>query len=140
MAEAALTVNCYACHPGIRTQCLRDVHYANGMDCMDCHGDMNEVASPARRPWQDEPRCDNCHARSGFSFEQPNTLFRNAKGHQGVHCAACHGSPHAITPTVTGPDNLQALALQGHAGTIDTCTVCHNETPDEPFPHHADDD
>lgn len=140
MAEAALTVSCYACHPGIRTQCLRDVHYANGMDCMDCHGDMNDVANPARRPWQEEPRCDDCHTRSGFSFEQPNTLFRNAKGHQGIHCAACHGSPHAITPTVTGPDNLQALALQGHAGTIDTCTVCHNEVPDEPFPHRADDD
>jgi hypothetical protein len=140
MAQAELTVNCYACHPGVRTQCLRDIHYARGMVCMDCHGTMNDVADPTRRPWEDQPSCGSCHARAGFEFEQPGVLYRNSKGHMGVHCAACHGSPHAITPTVTTADNLQALALQGHAGTIDTCAVCHNEVPDDPFPHRIDDD
>jgi hypothetical protein len=140
MEQAGLNVACYACHPGVRTQCLRDVHYANGMVCMDCHGTMSDVADPTRRPWQDEPRCDSCHSRSGFQFEQPGTLYRNSKGHMGIHCAACHGSPHAITPTVTPADNLQALALQGHAGTIDKCAVCHRETPDDAFPHRVSDD
>jgi len=135
MAPANLAVTCYACHPGVRTQCLRDVHLAHGKDCYDCHGDMAAVGNASRSPWVDEPRCGDCHTRQGFEFEQPNTLYRNSKGHHGVHCAACHGSPHAITPTVTDPDNVQAIALQGHAGTIDTCTVCHTQRPDDHFDH-----
>jgi len=145
MFMAGLDVDCYACHPGMRTQCLRDVHFSRGFTCMNCHGDMTDVADPARVPWQTEPRCDDCHPlypRLGAEFEQPNTLYRNSKGHHGIHCEACHGSPHAITPTVKTEDNIQALAVQGHAGTIDTCSVCHREAPDDPFDHrysHEDD-
>jgi hypothetical protein len=50
-------------------------------------------------------------------------------------CAACHGPPHAITPTVTPSDNLQAITLQGYAGTIDNCVVCHKQRPDDSFNH-----
>lgn len=88
-------IPCYACHPGIVTQCLRDVHSASGMVCMDCHGSMNDVASLARQPWIDEPRCGTCHPLAGnpshanYQFEQPGTLFRNSKGHMGVHCEVC---------------------------------------------------
>ncbi len=144
MAAVGEDVACYACHPGFRTQCLRDVHFQRGMDCMDCHGDMTAVADPSRLPWETEPRCGDCHPRSpkpaSFALEQPNTLYRNSKGHHGVECLACHGSPHAITPTTHAEDNVQAIALQGHAGKIDTCTVCHTEAPDDPFPHNALDD
>lgn len=126
---------CYACHPGVDTQCFRDVHYTNGVTCVDCHGGMTEVGDPNRSPWVDEPKCSDCHDRKGFEFEQAGTLYRNSKGHGGVHCAACHGSPHAITPTVEPRDNIQAIQWQGHPGTIDTCTVCHDEQPDEKFPH-----
>jgi len=139
VGELGLPVNCYACHPGLRTQCQRDVHQAAGMDCITCHGDMDAVADPARNPWVDEPRCTTCHVRPGFQFEQPGTLYRNSIGHKGVQCAACHGSPHAITPTVTSVDNLQAIGLQGHPGTIDTCTVCHNPGPPGGFFHKVDD-
>jgi hypothetical protein len=140
MAQANLDVACYACHPGFKTQCLRDVHYLNGMTCVSCHGDMTAVADPARTPWVNEPSCGACHtsmAPAGFEFEQPNTLFRNSKGHHDVMCASCHGSPHAITPTNTIEDNIQAITVQGHAGVIDTCTVCHTQTPNESFPHRA---
>jgi hypothetical protein len=130
-----VSVDCYACHPGIRTQCQRDVHFANGITCHQCHGDMTAVADPSRTPWQTGPRCDNCHNRPGFAFEQPGTLYKVSKGHNGVKCAACHGSPHAITPTVTAPDNVQAITLQGHAGTINSCTVCHSRQPDDGFNH-----
>jgi len=130
---------CYACHPGVRTQCQRDVHFNHGITCTDCHGDMTAVGNPARQPWIDEPRCGNCHARPGFDFEQPGTLYRNSIGHKGVHCAACHGSPHAITPTVTEADNLQAMQLQGHVGVINECTVCHTPGPPGSFFHKVDD-
>jgi hypothetical protein len=129
MGSVNLPEVCYACHPGVRTKCQRDVHFSNGITCTNCHGDMTAVANPARTPWATEPRCDNCHHVAGHQYEQANTLFRNSVGHGGVHCSSCHGSPHAITPTVTGVDNAQALALQGHAGKIDTCTVCHTSPP-----------
>ncbi len=139
MDQVDLENDCYACHPGLRTQCQRDIHYANGVYCTDCHGGMVEVGDPARTPWLDQPRCDDCHNRAGFQFEQPGTLYRDSKGHSGVHCYACHGSPHAITPTVTEPDNLQAINIQGHAGLIGECSVCHTEPPVEPFFHKVND-
>ena len=50
-------------------------------------------------------------------------------------CASCHGSPHAITPTVTPADNVRAILLRGHAGTINDCRVCHKTPPDDAFNH-----
>lgn len=139
MGQSGLSNVCYACHPGIRTQCQRDVHLANGIQCSNCHGDMYAVGNPARQPWTDLPRCGNCHSRPGFDFEEPGKLFKDSRGHGGVHCAACHGSPHAITPTLTATDNVQAIRLQGHAGIINDCLVCHTSQPGESFFHSRDD-
>ena len=44
------------------------------------------------------------------------------------------------TPTVTEPDNLQAINLQGHAGIIDQCIVCHSQDEGDPFFHRINDD
>jgi hypothetical protein len=130
---------CYACHPGIRTQCQRDVHLSNNVECESCHGDMYAVGDPARMPWADQPQCGDCHTRPGFQFEEPGKLYKDSRGHSQVRCASCHGSPHAITPTVTEADNLQAEALQGYPGTINDCLVCHTVMPDEPFFHKISD-
>ncbi|MCA9279167.1 MAG: hypothetical protein H6815_14415 [Phycisphaeraceae bacterium] len=138
-AVSYLNESCYACHPGIRTQCQRDIHLANNVTCTDCHGSMKAVGNPARTPWVDEPRCGSCHQRPGFDFEEPGKLFRESRGHGDVTCLSCHGSPHAITPTLTETDNLQALVHQGHPGKIDSCTVCHTVQPGEPFFHRRED-
>ncbi len=135
VAVLGLENECYACHPGLRTQCQRDVHLLNGLDCNSCHTSMAAVGDPRRRPWVDEPKCSDCHSRPGFEFEEPGKLFRESRGHGGVTCVACHNSPHAITPTATEADNLQAFLKQGHVGVIDSCTLCHTEQPDDPFPH-----
>jgi hypothetical protein len=128
-------VNCYACHPGIKTQCQLDIHYAKGIHCGDCHGTMTAVGDPARTPWVSEPKCADCHNTPGHQYEEPGKLFKQSRGHNGVMCASCHGSPHAITPTVTAPDNVQAITIQGYAGTIDNCVVCHKSRPDDGFNH-----
>jgi hypothetical protein len=138
-ASAGLDNNCYACHPGIRTQCQRDIHKTNGVECVSCHGDMAAVGNPNRMPWADQPRCSDCHDKPGFDFEQPGKLFKDSIGHGGVRCVTCHGSPHAIGPAITPVDNAQAIALQGHAGPINTCTTCHTQQPDESFFHKVDD-
>ena len=139
MGQINLEQSCYACHPGVRTQCQRDVHLSNNVTCTNCHGDMAAVGNPARNPWVDEPRCGNCHQRAGFQFEQPGKLYKQSIGHGSVHCEACHGSTHAVGPAVTEVDNIQAISLQGHAGKIDTCTVCHGAAgPPGSFFHKVD--
>jgi len=127
------TNNCYLCHPGQQTQCLRDVMYQDGMTCTNCHGGTADVANPARRPWIDEPRCGTCHAAQ--YAENDGKLYRNSVGHGGLYCEACHGSPHAILPSTQPNDNIQNIALQGHAGTLSDCTVCHATVPAGPGPH-----
>jgi hypothetical protein len=56
--------------------------------------------------------------------EEPNKLFHKSKGHGGLGCEACHGSTHAIW-TANANDNVAAIELQGHAGTIAECSTCH---------------
>lgn len=129
------TNNCYLCHPGTVTKCLRDVMYQKGLDCRDCHGNTAQVADPARRPWIDLPRCGNCHPAQ--YAESPNTRYRDSKGHGGMYCEACHGSPHAILPSTQPNDNIQNIALQGQAGTLSDCTVCHAKVPAGPGPHQS---
>jgi hypothetical protein len=126
---------CYLCHPGQQTQCHRGVMFTRGVTCIDCHGDLFAVGASGRRPWIDLPRCGatNCHGAQ-FS-EEPDKLYRNSIGHGGLVCTACHGSPHAIWPSSEASDNIQTIGLQGHAGTLDDCRVCHNRIPAGAGPH-----
>ncbi len=54
-------------------------------------------------------------------------LYRVSKGHGGVFCEGCHGSTHGIWPNgnPSANDNVAAIQLQGHTGTIIECTTCH---------------
>jgi hypothetical protein len=58
-----------------------------------------------------------------------------SRGHGGLYCSACHGEPHAILPSGQANDNVQNIALQGHAGTLNKCEVCHGVVPAGPGPH-----
>ena len=102
------TNNCYLCHPGQQTQCLRDVMYAQGMTCTNCHGGTADVADPARRPWIDEPKCGTCHG-SQFA-EESGKRYRDSAGHGGLYCEACHGSPHAILPSTASPTTISRIS------------------------------
>ncbi|MCX6278426.1 MAG: T9SS type A sorting domain-containing protein [Bacteroidetes bacterium] len=134
--------DCYKCHPGPNTQCWRDVmHTSTGAitKCQDCHGSVYNVGKSieqnGRQPWLQEPSCGaaNCH---GVQFaEEPGKLFKNSKGHGGLFCSTCHNSPHAILPTTQANDNVQNIALQGFAGTLSECSVCHGYTPSGLGPH-----
>jgi hypothetical protein len=54
-------------------------------------------------------------------------LYRVSTGHGGVFCEACHGATHGIWPNKNpeANDNVAAVQLQGHAGTIIECSTCH---------------
>ena len=134
------TSNCYKCHPGPNTQCFRDAMKTAGYTCSDCHGTITQVASSiqnGRQPWLQEPSCSSATCHGTAYAPEPNLLFRQSKGHGGLFCSACHGSPHAIVPTLQANDNQQNINLQGFAGKLSQCSVCHGYTPNMPGPHGA---
>ena len=123
------------------------------MGCQSCHGNMAAVGHPARVGWLEQPNCQACHhdglrdvsaldatgklkapADTRFATT-PNTpatgvsLYRFSAGHGGLQCEACHGATHAEYPASHENDNLLSIALQGHAGTVAECTVCHATVP-----------
>lgn len=128
---------CQKCHPGPTTRCLRGTMGNDfGMICQDCHGTLAQVASSVdhgRVPWVDEPACRTCHTST--YGEPEGVLYRNARGHGGVMCSGCHNSPHAIFPSREAADNQVMVDLQGHAGTLSDCTVCHGVNPAGEGPH-----
>ena len=119
---------CYDCHPGAETLGHRSLAHT-GADgaCTDCHGTAASVASTitnGRVPWVKEPKCADCHT---FVAEVDTglTLYRDAAGHGGLSCAACHGSPHAQVPSREESDHYQFLQYQGKALSLGSCRVCH---------------
>ncbi len=137
--HAERTNDCYTCHPGPNTQCLRDVMSTeHGMVCQSCHGSVLEVGQSidaGRKPWLEEPSCGAAACHGSRYAEEPGQLYRNSRGHGGLFCSACHGSPHAIVPSREDRDNVQNVSLQGHPGTLHECEVCHGFIPSGPGPH-----
>jgi hypothetical protein len=133
--------DCYKCHPGPNTQCWRDVMHSSAggiTKCQDCHGSVFTVGKSieqGRNPWLEEPSCGAIACHGPNYAEEPGKLFRNSKGHGGLFCSTCHGSPHAIFPTGNARDNVQNIALQGYSGTLSDCSVCHGYMPTAPGPH-----
>lgn len=131
--------SCYDCHPGPVTQCSRsERHTATSGNCETCHGGMAQVAERITGgvlPWIDEPRCAQCHNHSGVSgVSTPGALYRNAEGHGGVYCAACHHSPHAMYPSLVASDNYQPQQYHGasrRVKSIGSCGVCHDDSRGE---------
>jgi hypothetical protein len=120
---------CYDCHPGAATKCSRSVaHAAADGNCTTCHGTMQDVASSvgngSRTPWVNEPMCATCHPGVA-EVNTASSLYRNANGHNGLSCPACHGSPHAMVPTTQASDNAQAVQYQTTVAPIGDCKVCH---------------
>ncbi len=97
----ALEDNCYQCHPGSTTQCLRGAMFNADMLCSDCHGSLLQVgndfsknvspsnpgafiladdfytnANTPRVPWANEPGCGSCHTGDADSnlAGTPNTI------------------------------------------------------------------
>jgi hypothetical protein len=136
-AHASRGTVCYDCHPGSVTLCNRSLrHSAADGNCTTCHGTIAQVASSIpnpRIPWAVEPACTQCHnGVAGVSTGA--VLYRDAPGHGGVYCAACHGSPHAMYPSRVSADNYQPLQYQNFTGkvkTIGSCGTCHDSSRGE---------
>jgi hypothetical protein len=134
---------CADCHPGAKTQCNRSTIAGMGPElgnpnCEKCHGTLSDMAvglQAGRKPWVQEPGCVDCHAQ----YSTGTTLYRNARGHGGVPCAACHNSPHAWYTSLRADDNAQPLALQGNSKAVgfNSCNVCHTDGRHGTMPPHG---
>jgi len=140
MSSVNLNPDCYACHPGAITKCLRGRMAQVGFTCTSagCHGSMAQVADSQGAPtfreaWLQEPKCGGCH---GAKYaENPGQLYRNsylANGPEGmnggkIQCESCHGSPHAEWPSTKAIDNAVPMQLQGLATFIKRCSACHGD-------------
>jgi hypothetical protein len=136
--ESQLEPACLACHPGPDTPFLRGNHAERDISCTDCHGDMVALTAPDRVPWQDLPRCEQCHQTTGSEYQQAGVSFGDSVGHGGLRCPVCHHAPHALYASELPADNAQNLVLQGYAGVVSTCRVCHDPNPGGIFPHVVD--
>lgn len=130
-----------------------DANGESSMSCQSCHGTMSQVGSSEREGWFDEPTCQSCHHDGqreivgvddqGVSLQwadktfasNPDTpiagknLYRFSTGHGDLQCESCHGATHAVYPSHEDNDNVQSIAVQGHAGTVNECVACHTDMP-----------
>jgi hypothetical protein len=108
---------CQSCHTGDALSRLAGTGYvpaADGIRLLQAWRTGDASASPISRPM------------SRFA-ENRATSYRFSTGHGGLLCQDCHGSTHAEW-SVADPaanDNVAAVQLQGHAGTLSECSACH---------------
>jgi hypothetical protein len=64
---------------------------------------------------------------TGTAAGNPQLFRLSVDTHGGVFCEGCHGATHAEWPLykAAANDNVAAVELQGHAGKITECNVCH---------------
>ncbi|RPJ01783.1 MAG: hypothetical protein EHM31_04855 [Candidatus Aminicenantes bacterium] len=90
----------------------------------------SSIATGGRIPWVNEPLCATCHPGVA-EVNTGTTLYRNASGHHGMSCPACHSSPHAMVPSSEASDNAQAVQYQTTVAPIGDCKVCHSTSRGE---------
>ena len=132
-------LDCQSCHGnmGAVGKSTR-VGWLQQPNCQSCHHDgkretvaVTDVTTGALRAVTD--------TRFATEPNKPATgysLFRFSVGHGKNQCETCHGSTHAEYSSKTQTwnsshdnDLLQSKAIQGYAGTITECTVCHASVP-----------
>jgi hypothetical protein len=124
------------------------VPWANEPACQSCHtGDVNSNLANSAGVLK---ASDGIRLLQAYRTTDPNAkpiiatnrrfaenvingkqvLYRLSKGHGGVFCEACHGSTHAEwpNPVPAANDNVTPTQLQGFAGKLIDCTVCHGTT------------
>jgi hypothetical protein len=118
-AHASRGAACMDCHPGPVPAFNRSLaHGAGDGNCAACHDTGENI------PGADEASCASCH--QGVPEVDTGAIrYRDAAGHGGMRCAACHGSPHAMIPSVEPSDNYTAIQYQGREVPIGSCRACH---------------
>ncbi len=136
--DGSLEMQCQSCHGNMsQVGNTNRVGWIMEPNCQGCHSGTAVANNGQIRytsVFTDTNYTVRVAANQTFAT-QPNTpaaglsLYRFSAGHGGLQCAACHGSTHAIFPSIHANDNLRNMAIQGHAGTTVECTTCHTTVP-----------
>jgi hypothetical protein len=143
---AATAQSCYQCHPGASTQCLRGA-MTTKVDCQNCHGNMAAVGGQypllaggsidgtndgkSRRPWQDVPRCQSCHANDAVSkttvTNAPPLAADGLRFNNAFRNGDLSASPLLATNKRFAEEpNKMFRKSKGHGGLA--CEACHGST------------
>jgi hypothetical protein len=94
----------------------------------------NYVKEFAMTATRHEPTATDADADGNVTDKTPvkvnAPVYRFGKDQHGnIACAACHGAAHAVGPNrdPKSNDNVTALQLQGYAGPLLECNVCHTK-------------
>ncbi|MGA8276761.1 MAG: Ig-like domain-containing protein [Rhodanobacteraceae bacterium] len=135
--DGTLQMQCQSCHGGMsRVGAQGRTGWLDEPTCQNCHtgtalNNNGEIRYTNVYDTNGERRVavDTTFATTPDVPEQGFSLYRFSASHGGLQCEACHGSTHAEFPSSHVNDNLQSIALQGHAGTLVECATCHGTTP-----------
>ncbi len=136
-ADGTMAMQCQSCHGGMNVVgAANRTGWLNEPTCQSCHSgdainnaglirflDSFDTPGHMRQP---------VNTRFATNADKPAvglSLYRFSSGHGNLQCSACHGSTHAEFPASHRNDNLNSVALQGHAGVLSDCTACHATTP-----------
>jgi len=127
--HSAENATCHDCHPGEAVLFNRSTaHTDDDGNCTACHGSLTALIlklAAGRIPWTGEPKCVDCHTFVA-EVDTGTTLYRDAEGHGGLSCPACHGTAHAQVPSDKDADNYEVLQYQNKALPLGSCGVCHS--------------
>ncbi len=136
-ANGDLAIQCQSCHGSMsRVGATGRAGWFDQPNCQQCHtgtaiDNNGQIRYVTAFVAPDQPRV----AVNNTFATDPNTpaagvsLYRFSTGHGNLQCEACHGSTHAIFPSSHLNDNVQNIDLQGHAGVLADCAVCHGTQP-----------
>jgi hypothetical protein len=104
-------------------------------NCQACHHDGNRDVSAVTNinTGALQNPTDKRYATNPNTPAAGVSLYRFSKGHGNLQCEACHGPTHAenadgeVWASPYNNDMLQSKAVQGYAGPLRECNVCHQQ-------------
>ncbi len=93
------------------------IHGANGITCVDCHADVEEIPhAESLNPVE----CNNCHDEAAEVISDSVHSGESLLTGKGAFCKDCHGS-HDILPADNNNSRLYPLNIPA------TCGICHSD-------------
>lgn len=106
----ALEENCYQCHPGKETKCLRGAMFNGGMLCSDCHGSIQQVGNDFTRDVTTKNPMPGALAKTlGTDFYLPGSTTPRVPWGNEPGCGSCH-TGDAVNNVVRTNGNAVAVA------------------------------
>ncbi len=137
-ADGSMEMQCQSCHGNMSTVgAATRTGWFMEPTCQNCHsgtathnnGQIRYTSAFSDNKGTLRVAVDQTFATTPNTPAPGLSLYRFSVGHGGLQCSACHGSTHAEFPSSTRNDNIRNQQMQGHAGVLSECSVCHSTVP-----------